>query len=100
MATETRAGPLKYAAAIVWSYVESWYRYVVVWVAPQPVRRNGHERRRNPRGCVLCGGPMQRDRRPPRDMRGPNGQIRRLPEEILSWHKCGRCHQSQVGILT
>jgi hypothetical protein len=89
---------LAYAFAVVESHVERWYNYLRLLFSPPPRHRNGDERRRNPRECTLCHGPMQRDRRPPRDVRKPDGQIRRLPEEILEWFKCGRCHGTQVGI--
>ena len=89
---------MKYTLAVIASYLESWYWRIDQLLAPRIRYFNGHERRKNPRHCVLCNGPMRPDRRPPRDARMPDGKIRRLPEEILEWFKCGRCHQSQVGV--
>ena len=90
---------MKYALAVAWSYIVSWYCKVEYKLFQPPIRYfNGHERRKNPRTCTLCRGPMRPDRRPPRDARGHDGKIRRLPEEVLAWFQCGRCHQSQVGI--
>lgn len=86
------------ALLVIESYLEAWFWRINYLLLP-PVRYfNGHERRKNPRTCTLCHGPMRPDRRPPRDARGHDGKIRRLPEEVLSWFKCGRCHQSQVGV--
>lgn len=84
--------------AIAASYVESWYWRVDQLLTPRPRYFNGNERRRNPRHCTLCHGPMRSDRRPPRDARGVDGKIRRLPEEVCHWFRCSRCHQSQVGV--
>lgn len=86
---------------VVLAWLLSWaeaiaYRASFV-VRPQPRARHA-ERRTNPRTCTLCGGPMRPDRRPPRDVRQPDGKIRRLPEEILVWHVCTRCRRSQVGV--
>lgn len=90
---------IQYAVGLAWSYIVSWYwRLTYLMLYPEPRIRNGHERRTNPRACTLCDGPMRPDRRPPRDTRGLDGKIRRLPEEILAWYRCGRCHQSQVGV--
>lgn len=87
-----------FALHVVASHVEAGWRRLDHAIMPRPRVHRGHERRTNPRACPLCGGPMQRDRRPPRDVRGPNGQIRRLPEEVLDWFRCGRCHSSQIGV--
>ena len=73
-----------YAFAAAASHLESWYWQTVYGVFERPPReRNGTERRRNPRACVLCDGPMRPDPR---------------PMEVMAWFKCGRCHQSQAGI--
>jgi len=104
--SETRSGPLVGRLVVAWwvsvvavtSHVESWLRRLDYLLRPRPRYFNGYERRHNPRQCVLCDGPMRPDRRPPRDTRMPDGKIRRLPEEVLAWFRCGRCHQSQVGI--
>lgn len=56
------------------------------------------EKRRNPRTCPLCGGPMRPDKRPPRDVRQLDGKIRRLPEEALEWFRCVRCEAAQIGV--
>ncbi len=61
-------------------------------------RYHGPDRRRNPRSCPLCGGPMRPDTRGPRDVRSPRGQIQRLPGDVLAWFSCNRCHRSQVGV--
>lgn len=91
---------MRHTLLMVASYVESWYWRLTYFILyPPPKRFNGHERRKNPRSCVLCSGPMRPDYRPPRDARGPDGKIRRLPEEVMLWFKCGRCHGSQVGIV-
>lgn len=97
MSTQTQSGTA-YTMALLLSYVEAGAYRLRQAFRPRPATRNGDERRQNPRSCVLCGGPMRSDRRPPRDVRGPNGQIRRLPEEVLHWHRCARCHGSQVGV--
>lgn len=89
---------LVFSLLVVGSHVEAWVNRLNLLLMPRPRRHNGHERRSNPRACTLCGGPMRPDRRPPRDARGPDGKIRRLPEEVLRWFKCGRCHGSQVGV--
>ena len=89
---------IRFAIAVVWSHLESWFWRVDQMMIPRPRSFNGFERRKNPRHCALCHGPMRSDRRPPRDARGVDGKIRRLPEEVLAWSKCSRCHQSQVGV--
>jgi|GEM_PF-4224150 len=61
-------------------------------------RYNGPDRRRNPRYCPTCGGPMRPDKRPPRDVRSHDGKIRRVPEETLEWFACTRCHRSLIGV--
>ena len=64
-----------------------------------PVSRyHGRDRRRNPRHCPICHGPMRADKRPPRDVRSLDGKIRRMPEEKLEWFACTRCHRSQIGV--
>ena len=66
---------------------------------------NGHrpyrglQRRNNPRICTLCGGPMQKDFRGARDVRGLDGKVRRASADVLNWFRCGRCHQSQEGVI-
>lgn len=85
------------AIAVVLSHIEAWVYRVNQLLRPRPSGR-AVERRANPRRCVLCHGPMRSDRRPPRDVRGPGGQIRRLPEERLQWFKCARCERSQMGM--
>lgn len=48
--------------------------------------------------CPLCGHQLGApERRPPRDMRGRAGQIKRLPEEVLTWRRCGGCGLHQLG---
>lgn len=89
---------MRYALAVIESHIASWYWKLDYLLRPRPRYFNGHERRHNPRNCVLCNGPMRHDRRPPRDARGVDGKIRRLPEEVQLWFKCSRCHQSQVGV--
>lgn len=83
--------------AVVLSHIEAWVYRINTGLRPRPAGRN-IERRSNPRECVLCRGPMRSDRRPPRDVRAPDGKIRRLPEEVLQWHRCARCHRSQMGV--
>jgi len=90
--------PVLLAAGIVLSNIESWYCRLGHLVTPKPRAFGGHERRKNPRNCTLCNGPMRSNSRPPRDARMPDGTIRRLPEETLRWFRCSRCHRSQVGV--
>jgi hypothetical protein len=71
--------------AVIAGHLESWYWRLEYAMMPRPRYYNGNERRRNPRTCVLCGGPMRPDTRPERT--------------VLTWFKCGRCHGSQVGVL-
>ena len=86
-----------YTLAVLASHLAAVWTRLRHAMRPRP-RTRFQERRSNPRACVLCGGPMRSDRRPPRDVRAPDGKIRRLPEEILSWHRCSRCQGSQVGV--
>ena len=87
----------RFYMAVLLGHIEAIVYRLNMAFRPRPAGR-AVERRANPRACVLCGGPMRSDRRPPRDVRGPNGQIRRLPEETLSWHRCSRCGKHQMGV--
>ena len=87
----------RFYLAVILGHIEALAYRMNMMLRPRPMGRSV-ERRANPRRCVLCHGPMRSDRRPPRDVRGPNGQIRRLPEETLSWHRCARCGRSQQGV--
>ena len=87
-----------YAISVLSSHVEALVTRINALFGPRLRLHNGHEKRRNPRTCVLCGGPMRPDRRPPRDVRRADGTVRRLPEEVMDWHRCGRCGLSQVGV--
>lgn len=91
---------LAFGAAVIASHVEAIAARVSYIMRPLPRDfHRGIERRRNPRYCPLCHGPMQKDgQRPPRDSRGNGGQIKRLPGEVLVWFRCGRCHQSLIGV--
>ena len=84
--------------AIIASHVEAWVNRLNYLLTPKPRRHNGYERRRNPRACVLCHGPMRPDRRPPRIERTKDGKIRNISGDVLEWHRCARCHGSQIGI--
>lgn len=91
---------MAHAIRYTWAVLLSWIQALGYrgWMSVRPiVRPRVMERRQNPRACALCGGPMRSDRRPPRDVRSPDGKIRRLPEETLHWFRCSRCHLSQVG---
>jgi len=96
--TPKAPGKIRFAIAVAWSYIESWGRRLDMLLTPRPRSRNGHERRRNPRHCQLCGGPMRPDSRPPRVTRGVDGKIRNVPGDVLAWFRCGRCHGSQYGV--
>ena len=89
------------AAAAVAAHAEAAWRRLEM-AASQPNHKEsryyGRDRRRYSRHCPLCGGPLYPDRRAARDVRMPNGQIRRVPEEVLEWYRCGRCTRSQVGV--
>ena len=89
---------MRHAWQVISSNVEAIYNRANLRIQPRERDYNGHCRRKAPRSCSLCNGPMRRDRRPPRDVRAADGRIRRLPEEVLEWWRCGRCTRSQVGI--
>ena len=73
-----------YVLAVIVSHVEAWNNRVwLVQDGHRPYR--GVQRRTNPRECVLCGGPMQKDFR--------------AGQDTLKWFRCGRCHQSQQGVM-
>jgi len=69
---------------VVGGHLESWYHRTNLLLTPKPRYFNGYQRRKNPRTCVLCGGPMWADARP--------------AKTILRWFQCGRCHRSQEGV--
>lgn len=75
----------KYMTLIVMSHLEAWHNRANMLLTPTPRDRNGHERRRNPRSCVLCHGPMVPD-------------TRLGSGTVLVWFRCVRCRGSQVGI--
>ena len=96
-----KVGRIRYGLAVWCSHVQaSFLRLRSAWRKRLPGERpyGQPERRRNPRACPLCSGPLKRDRRGPRDMRRPDGTIRQLPEETLEWFKCDRCHLGQIGV--
>lgn len=67
-------------------------RHMVRHLGPPPIVTKRGER------CPLCGHQLgARERRPPRDMRTAKGQVKRLPEEVLTWRRCGGCGLFQVG---
>ena len=84
------------ALAIVLSHLESWYTrldHLVRRVLSPPAR---HLLRGDV--CPLCGHQLGApEQRPPRDTRTTTGKMKRLPEEILRWRKCGGCALHQVG---
>lgn len=84
--------------AVLASNAERLARLAFLKVVPPPRHRNGNERRKNPRQCPLCGGPMRSDEREARVERGRDGTIRNVPPDVLAWFRCARCHRAQVGV--
>ena len=94
------AAEFGYALAVLLSNIQaSCLLFGLAWarIKPRDIHGGRRERRHNPRSCCLCAGPMKSDRRGPRDVRRPDGSIKRLPEETLHWYRCGRCSKSQIG---
>ena len=85
--------------AVVGSHIEAALNRISVSTDHGHRIYHGPQRRNNPRRCVLCGGPMQKDFRGSRDVRGLDGKIRRVSADVLEWFRCGRCHQSQQGVI-
>ena len=88
-----------YAGALLLSYPASWLNRVWYSRNKPPKLKRTH---RPTRHCVLCDGPMIRDFRHARDGRGPGGQIKKIPEDILAWWRCppeDGCGRSQQGEL-
>ncbi len=71
-------------ALAVASWVEAAGNRLAGSVSAKPAYRN-YDRRRFPRECPLCGGPMRPDRR--------HG-------DRLAWFFCVRCERSRIGVPT
>ena len=90
--------PLLITIAIIISHLEAMatrLSHLVRYVLSPPAR---HLKRGEV--CPLCShqlGPP--DRRPPRDVRRAGGEIKRLPEEVLIWRRCGGCGLHQRGAV-
>ena len=87
-----------FAVAVVMSHLEACQNRVLISAMDGPRPYRGFDRRTNPRQCGLCGGPMQKDFRGARDVRGLDGKVRRAAQDTLKWFRCGRCHRSQLGV--
>jgi len=84
-----------YYLAVILSHIESWYwriDHLVSRVFTPPASRSRGE------VCPLCDHQLgAREQRPPRDVRRVGGQVKRLPEEVLVWRRCGGCGLHQTG---
>ena len=84
---------MRHALAVVTSEIESWNMRLTHRLKP----RVQHDHVRGAT-CPLCKHQLgAADTKPPRDVRTPAGQMRRLPAELLEWRRCGGCGLYQEG---